>query len=73
MVPNELAVSLISSIVVPSLYRFNADSDNGASRFSDVSVKMIFSQLRSLNIFLTSLTSAGEIFPVIMFIFSFRY
>ena len=72
MVPNELAVSSISSMVVPSLYRSNADSDNGASRFFEVSVNMIFSQFRSLNIFLTSLTSAGEIFPVIMFIFSFH-
>ena len=33
IVPSELAVSLISSIVVPSLYKFNADSDRGTSRF----------------------------------------
>lgn len=69
MVPNELAVSSISSILVPSLYKFNADSDRGASRFSEVSVKMMLSLLSSLNIFLTSFTSIGDMLPVIMFIF----
>ena len=71
MVPNELAVSSISPMVVPPYIDSKLILISGASRFSDVSVKMILSQFRSFNIFLTSFTSAGDMLPVIMFIFPF--
>ncbi len=68
IVPNELAVSSISSIDVPSLYKDRVSSVKGASRFSEVSVRMILSQLSWYNKSLTCLQSAGDMLPVIMLI-----